>query len=104
MRSEGGCALADETISAHNARELQEVERSRESAARLLDSLAQKLRADRAVRTAAQGVQRAAHYVQEHGVKDVATGIDRIVRQRPAAAIGIAMVAGFLFGRALRSR
>jgi ElaB/YqjD/DUF883 family membrane-anchored ribosome-binding protein len=96
--------LADETISARNAHELQEVERSRESAARLLDSLAQKLKAERAVRSAATGVRRAAQYVQEHGVKDVATGIDRVVRQRPAAAIAIAIVAGFLFGRSLRSR
>jgi ElaB/YqjD/DUF883 family membrane-anchored ribosome-binding protein len=96
--------MADETISAHNARELQEVERSRESAARLLDTLAEKVGGNRAVRTAASGVQRAAHYVQAHGVKDVATGIERVVRQRPAASIAVAVVAGFLVGRALRSR
>ena len=99
-----GCTLADETVSAHNARELQELERSRESAARLLDTLAQKVGANRAVRTAATGVQRAAHYVQAHSVKQVASGIEKVVRQRPAAAIAIAAVAGFLFGRALRSR
>jgi ElaB/YqjD/DUF883 family membrane-anchored ribosome-binding protein len=99
-----GAAMADETISAHNARELQEVERSRESAARLLETLAQKVGGNRAVRTAATGVQRAAHYVQAHGVKDVATGIERVVRQRPAASIAVAVVAGFLVGRALRSR
>lgn len=97
-------ALADETLSAHNARELQEVERSRESAARLLDTLAQKVGANRAVRSAASGVQRAAHYVQAYSVKDVATGIEKVVRRRPAAAIAIAIVAGFLVGRALRSR
>jgi len=96
--------LADETISAHNARELQEVEKSRESAARLLESLAERIGANRAVRSAATGVQRAAHYVQAHSVKDVATGIERVVRRRPAAAIVVAVVAGFLVGRALRSR
>jgi ElaB/YqjD/DUF883 family membrane-anchored ribosome-binding protein len=99
-----GPAVADETISARNAHELLEVERSRESAARLLENLAQKVGGSRAVRTAASGVQRAAHYVQAHGVKDVATGIERVVRRRPAAAIAIAVAAGFLIGRALRSR
>jgi len=97
--------VADETLSAHNARELQvEVERSRESAARLLETLSDKIGASRAVRTAASGVQRAAHYVQAHSVKDVATGLEKAARSRPVAAIAIAVVAGFLFGRALRSR
>lgn len=104
MSAREGAAVADETISAHNARELQEVEKSRESAARLLDSLAQKVGANRAVRSAASGVQRAAHYVQAHSVKDVASGIERAVRRRPAAAIAAAVIAGFLVGRALRSR
>jgi ElaB/YqjD/DUF883 family membrane-anchored ribosome-binding protein len=96
--------VADERISAHNAHELLEVERSRESAARLLDTLGQKIGASRAVRTAASGVQRAAHYVQAHGVKDVASGIERVMRRRPAAAIAVAVAAGFLVGRTLRSR
>ena len=97
--------MADETISARNAYELQvEVERSRESAARLLENLAQKIGANRAVRTAASQVQRAAHYVQAHSVKDVATGLGEAVRSRPAVSIAIAAAAGFLVGRALRSR
>jgi ElaB/YqjD/DUF883 family membrane-anchored ribosome-binding protein len=97
--------VADETLSAHNAHELQfEVEKSRESAARLLDTLAQKIGGNRAMRTAASSVQRAAHYVQEHSVKDVATGLEETVRSRPAASIAIAAVAGYLIGRALRSR
>jgi ElaB/YqjD/DUF883 family membrane-anchored ribosome-binding protein len=97
--------VADETLSAHNARELQvEVEKSRESAARLLETLSDKIGANRAVRSAASGVQRAAHYVQAHSVKDVATGLEKAARSRPVAAIAIAVVAGFLFGRALRSR
>ena len=97
--------MADETISARNAYELQaEVEKSRESAARLLDTLAQKVGANRAVRTAASKVQRAAHYVQAHSVKDVANGLGEAVRSQPAVSIAIAAVAGFLVGRALRSR
>ena len=97
--------VADETVSARNAYELQaEVEKSRESAARLLDTLAQKIGAHRAVRTAASSVQRAAHYVQAHSVKDMATGLEEAVRSRPAVSIAIAAVAGFLVGRALRSR
>lgn len=96
--------MADETVSAHNARELEELERSRDSAARLLEMLAQKVGAHRAVRTAASGMQRAAHYVQAHTVKDVVSGVERAARRRPAAAIAIAVVAGFLAGRALRAR
>jgi ElaB/YqjD/DUF883 family membrane-anchored ribosome-binding protein len=97
--------VADETISARNAYELQaEVEKSRESADRLLDTLAQKIGANRAVRSAASGVQRAAHYVQAHSVKDVASGLEQAVRSQPAASIAIAAVAGFLVGRSLRSR
>ncbi len=97
--------VADETLSARNAQELQaEVEKSRESAARLLDTLAQKVGGNRAVRSAASGVQRAAHYVQAHSVKDVAAGIERVVRSRPATALAVAVVAGFLVGRALRPR
>jgi len=97
--------VADETLSAHNARELQaEVEKSRESAARLLDNLARKTGASRAMRSAASSMQRAAHYVQAHSVKDVASGLEKAVRSQPAASIAIAAVAGFLVGRALRSR
>jgi hypothetical protein len=97
--------VADEMISAQSAHELQaEVERSRESAARLLDTLAQKVGANRAIHSAACGVQRAAHYVQGHSVKDVATGIERAARSRPGAALALAVIAGYLAGRALRSR
>jgi ElaB/YqjD/DUF883 family membrane-anchored ribosome-binding protein len=88
-----------------SAQDLQvELEKSRESAARLLETLAQKLGATRAVRTAASGVQRAAHYVQAHSVKDVATEIDNAVRWRPAVSIAVAIATGFLVGRAIRSR
>src|SRR5581483_5782981 len=97
--------VADETLYARNAAELQaEMERSRESAARLLDNLAERIGASRAVRSAATGVQRAAHYVQAHSVKDVAAGVGQAIRRQPAVAIAEAVGAGFLIGRALRSR
>jgi len=82
----------------------QELERSRESASRLLDALAQKLRVKRAAENAAYRVQRAAHYVQSISVKDMAAGMERWVRQSPGRSLAIAAVAGFLVGRALRSR
>ncbi len=89
----------------NSPQELQaELERSRESATRLLEMLAQKIGAARAVRTAATGIERAAHYVQAHSVKDVATEIDHAVRWRPVLSIAFAVVAGFLVGRAIRPR
>ena len=94
MIAREGRSVADETISAHNARELMdEVERSRESAARLLETLAEEI-----------GSTRAARYVHTHSVQDVALEIERAVRRSPARAIAIAVVAGFLAGRVLRSR
>jgi len=56
------------------------------------------------MRTAAGGLGKAAHYVHTAGVKDLAIGIDRAVRRRPAASILMALVAGFFVGRALRPR
>jgi ElaB/YqjD/DUF883 family membrane-anchored ribosome-binding protein len=83
--------VPDETVSTQGPQDLMaELEKSRESAARLLESLAQKIGA--------------AHYVQAHSVKDVLNGIERAARRRPVATIAIAVVAGFLVGRAIRSR
>ncbi len=97
--------MAPDESTLQTPREIErEIEKSRESTARLLDSFAQKLRLRGAVRNAATGVQRAAHYVQVHSVKDVATGIERVVRHRPAVSVLAAVLAGFLVGRALRSR
>jgi hypothetical protein len=97
--------VTDETVSARGPQDLtSELEQSRKSAARLLEGLAQRLGAAPAVHSAAEGVQRAAHYVQAHSVKDIWSGIGSAARRRPVAAIGIAVVAGFLVGRAIRSR
>jgi ElaB/YqjD/DUF883 family membrane-anchored ribosome-binding protein len=93
--------LSDE----HSAQELQlELDKSRETAARLLETLAQKIGSTRAVRTAANGVHRAAHYVQAHSMKDVAAEIEGAIRLRPVLSIGVAIVAGYFFGLAIRSR
>ncbi|HEY1340521.1 MAG TPA: hypothetical protein VGF59_23575 [Bryobacteraceae bacterium] len=81
-----------------------EVERSRETSARLRDTLARKLKIAPAVRQAANGVQCAAQYLQEHSVKDLASGLDRAVRQRPGAAILAAVAAGFVVGTVIRRR
>jgi len=89
--------VSDDTLSAR-----AEAEKSRESAARLLDALARKVGSYRAGATS--GVHRAAGYVQTLSVKDVAVGIERAVRSRPASAMAIAIVAGYLVGRSLRSR
>jgi ElaB/YqjD/DUF883 family membrane-anchored ribosome-binding protein len=100
---QGRIALTDEIR--NTAQDLEvELDKSRESAARLLESLAQKIGAARAMRTAATGVQRAAQYVQGHSVRDVATEIESAVRWRPALSIAVAVVAGYLVGRAIRSR
>lgn len=97
--------MPDESVSTQGSRDLiAELDKSRESAARLLETLAQKIGAAPVVHSAAEGVQRAAHYVQAHSVKDVLNGIGRAARRRPVASIAMAVVAGFLVGRAIRSR
>ena len=96
--------MADETIAEGSRNLMAELDKSRESAARLLENLAQKIGTAPVVRSAAGGVHRAAHYVQVQSVKDVIKGIERAARRRPAASIAVAVVAGFLVGRALRTR
>ena len=75
---------------------------SRASSMRLLDNLAAKIGATRAVKSATSGMERAAHYVQAHSVKDLATELEGVVRRRPAYSIAFAVVAGYLLGCALR--
>ena len=97
--------MPDETASPLSPQDLQsELDESRESAARLLETLARKIGASRAVRNAATGARRAANYVQRYSAKDVVAGAERVVRRRPAVSIAVAVVAGFLVGRALRSK
>ncbi|MBZ5580832.1 MAG: hypothetical protein LAQ30_01270 [Acidobacteriia bacterium] len=97
--------MPDETAPVHSPQDLQsELDKSRESAERLLENLARKIGASRAVRNAANGMQRAARYVHVHSARDFTAGIERLVRRRPAYAIAVAIAAGFLVGRAARSR
>lgn len=81
-----------------------EFEKSRESAARLMESLAQKIGAVKAVRGAAGGIERAARYMYGYPVRDTVGAMNRLVRRRPVWSIALAVVAGFLVGRALRPR
>jgi ElaB/YqjD/DUF883 family membrane-anchored ribosome-binding protein len=78
-----------------------EVERSRETAARLLEAFAQKLRRHRATRNAASGMERAAHYVQAYTWEEMAAGIERFAIQKPVAALSIAAAVGFVVGSVL---
>jgi ElaB/YqjD/DUF883 family membrane-anchored ribosome-binding protein len=74
-----------------------ELERSRETSVRLLESLAQKIRTTRAMR-------RASSDLLEHSIKGAAAQVTRLVRRRPGISIMVAVAAGFLVGRAFRSR
>lgn len=97
--------MPDETAPVQTLESLEaELEKSREAAVRLLENLARKVGAVSAVRHAKGGIHRAAHYVQAHSAEDLAAEVQRLVRRRPAYAIGVAIVAGFLVGRALRPR
>ncbi len=97
--------MTDETSPGRGTDDLQsELAQSREVAARLMDNLARKIGASRPVRSAANGVQRAAHFMHGREWKGVTAGIARCVQGRPAASILVALVAGFLIGRALRPR
>lgn len=83
---------------------IAELDRSRETAAQLLEKFADKLGSTPVIEGAAGPVRRAAQYVQAHSVDDMAAGAERAIRQRPVVAIAAAVVIGFLVGRALRAR
>jgi ElaB/YqjD/DUF883 family membrane-anchored ribosome-binding protein len=90
--------VADEITPTRGTDDLEsELSQSRERARRLMDNLARKIGASRRVRGAA-------HFVSADEWKDVAVGIKKVVRGRPATAMLVALVAGFLVGRALRNR
>lgn len=100
-----GFTVADEPQYALSPEHLEaELERSRASAARLIDSLAEKLRARPAMREATARISRAAQYVQDSSVKDIAARVNRLVCRRPLTLILVAAAAGFLTARALRHR
>jgi uncharacterized protein YbjQ (UPF0145 family) len=67
------------------------LERSQESALRLLESLARKL-----------GATRAADYVKTHSAREMAAEVEQAAVRRPAYALAVAVGAGFLLGCALK--
>jgi hypothetical protein len=83
---------------------ISDLEKSREAAARLMETLAHKLGSIGSVRGAAGDLGRAVRYVHAHSVREMAAGVGRLARRRPVFSIAAATVAGFLVGRALRSR
>jgi ElaB/YqjD/DUF883 family membrane-anchored ribosome-binding protein len=95
--------MPDEAVPAQSQQDLEsELNKSKQSSARLLDDLARKVGSNRTLRSATQGVQRAAHYVQEHSAKDIAVEAERLMRKQPVVTIAVAITAGFLVGRAIR--
>src|SRR5690348_4644177 len=90
---------ADEALPGSSLQDVQaEFERSRESSVRLLEALKQKVGGTRAVRQAANSVQRAAEYVQSH---PPGAGVVRFVRRRPLTAALAGVAAGFLLAAAV---
>ncbi len=86
-----------------------EIERQREAAAKLLRRFATTLRripardkAGNVVNSARFKVQHAAHYVQEHYLKDAGAELDRLANRRPAVSLLVAVAAGYVIGRAIR--
>jgi hypothetical protein len=74
------------------------------SGARLLQQVGYKLQNNRPLRSAKTSARKAADWIHEHSLKDVAVGFSGVLRQKPEAALVVAAVAGFLIGRSLRRR
>jgi ElaB/YqjD/DUF883 family membrane-anchored ribosome-binding protein len=83
-----------------------ELERQRQDTKRMLNDLASAIAksAGHVSRRAGTAAGHAAHYVQEHKVGEVVSGLGRFIRRHPASTVAGAMVAAFLIGRALRNR
>ena len=79
------------------------LERSRQSAAKLLNRLAGKLRIQQTAREAAIGVKQASQYAHSQPMKDMGTEIGRFLRRNPVPAISIAVVAGYLAARSWKT-
>jgi ElaB/YqjD/DUF883 family membrane-anchored ribosome-binding protein len=85
----------------HPASVHSEFEVSPRSAANLFQKFRYRIQNNRTVRRARDSV---AHYVHDHSPKNMAAGVERLIRQRPATALVIAAAAGFLIGRTVRRR
>jgi len=71
------------------------------SAANLFQKFRYRIQNNRTVKRAYDSV---AHYVHNHSPKDMATGVTRLIRQRPGTALILAAATGFLIGSAIRRR
>jgi len=71
------------------------------SAANLFQKFRYRIQNNRTVKRAYDSV---AHYVHDHSPKDMATGVTRLIRQRPGTALILAAATGFLIGSAIRRR
>jgi hypothetical protein len=97
--------VAEEQYSAFTPEKLEaELERSRQNAARLLESLAVKLHSGPILRQASSGFNRAAEYIRDSSMKDYGSRLNRVICRWPATSILVAVAAGFLTARALRHR
>ena len=90
-----------------------ELERERQSSARLRNDFASAIRASAgtvkekagaSVAWAAREARQAAHYVQDHYLREWSVGLWRFARRHPASALIAAVVVGYAAGRALRRR
>ncbi len=95
--------LADDTTPAQSDRELEaELNRSRESAVRLLEGFARRMGMAR--HTAEVKLHRTMEYVQTRSVRNVAAGLGGMARRRPLQAFAAAAVVSYLITRAVRTR
>ena len=89
---------------------MESLDRGRQTAANKLDSAASSLRnvqssgrvGDMAHR-AADKIERTAHYMRDHDVRDMVTDVEGAVRRNPGPSLAIAAAFGFLLGTALFS-
>ena len=82
---------AEETVTSIPANMDAALERSRESARRLLDALARKV-----------GASRAAEYVKAHSAREMAEEFTGAVKRRPVYALAAAVAAGLVIGCVLK--
>ena len=95
--------VADDTTPAHSDRELEaELNRSRESAVRLLEGFARKMGTAR--HSAGVKLHRTVEYVQTRSVGNMAAGLGGVARRRPLQAFAAAAVVSYLITRAVRAR
>ncbi len=90
-----------------------ELEKQRQSSARLRDDFARAIRssagtarekAGASAAWAAREARQAVHYVQDRYLREWSIGLGRFIRRHPAPAVIVLVAAGYALGRALRRR